>query len=82
MKHSIKNAQVPGATSDTGWVVVYDRRGITEWHRTIATDRNPSEVAGEIHANGDFPGWTGVEVVKHQTKNGITVLSSTWDSSD
>lgn len=82
MRHTIKNIKLDGAESDSGWVVAYEGRCYTTWHRTIAS-KVPHDILGRTLVEaGDYPGWTGVEYCKHFSNEGLIVFSSTWDSSD
>lgn len=81
MRNANLNTPIEGATEDSGWVVTYDSRCITDWTRTVKTSRPHDEVARELIDRGDFPGWTGVHS-KQGKVEGTVVFTSTWDSSD
>ena len=82
MKHDIKNIPIEGCKKDSGWFIYNEGRCWTTWHREIETEREPEQVCKDLVSAGDHPGWTGVEWSRYHSKNGVTVLWSTWDSGD
>jgi hypothetical protein len=81
MSHSNKNIKLEGVTEDSGWKVIYESNCVTEWMRQIKTDRSAESIIKELVDAGDYAGWTGVELHKGFSRNGLLVFVSTWDSS-
>jgi len=78
------NQKLTNVETDSGWIARFAGNCYTTWYRTVklAPEASVDQILKQLGQNKDYPGWTGVDVMKTLCNNGYAVFSSTYDSGD